>query len=433
MKVALVTLGSAGDLYPFLEMGRVLQHAGHEVHVLTQAPYQPLVEVEGLLFDAIASQRDHDRTLTHPKLWHPIDGLGVLWRHLAVPAVEPTVEALDRLSRPRDGGTPLVVIANPLCVGARFAFDRWPERVRWATAYTAPLALREPAGPLFFGTHAVPRWVPPAAKALVWRAIDRWKLEPMARPRLETWQRHWKTTALAPSVFGDWMHSPVSRIGLYPDWWGSSRPQRVPPTFNAIGFPLYRPASAPSMPAPVRRFLGAPGPLAILYLGSAAPHTPLATRVTGALAAVGYRTLHITPFLRDHCTDAPNTASPDHASGPAVLRAGPLPLHEVLQHASLLVHHGGIGTLAEGWDAGVPQLLLPQAYDQFDNAQRATGAGFARWLAPARATPERMTAAIRALRPSTRLGGCDPASIPHTGETFHERLRLWFTSEFGNR
>lgn len=433
MKVALVTLGSVGDLYPFLEMGRVLRQAGHEVHVLTQAPYQAMVEAEGLHFNAIASQRDHDRTLSHPKLWHPIDGLGVLWRHLAVPAVEPTVDALDRLSRPMDGSTPLAVIANPLSVGARFAFDRWPHRVRWATAYTAPLALREPAGPLFFGTHAVPKWVPSAGKALIWRAVDRWKLEPMARPRLEAWQRQWQTPPLPASVFGDWLHSPVSRIGLYPEWWGTTRTHEMPPTFHAIGFPLYRSTRGPAVPESVRQFLTAPGPMAIVYLGSAAAHTPLAARVTGTLAELGYRTLYITPFLRSHCAEPPDNVCPDQMAGTEVLRAGPLPLHEVLQHASLLVHHGGIGTLAEGWDAGVPQLLLPQAYDQFDNAQRATNAGFARWLAPVRATPERMTAAIRALRPSTRLDDCEPAPAPHTRETFRERLRLWFTSEFGNR
>jgi rhamnosyltransferase subunit B len=41
------------------------------------------------------------------------------------------------------------------------------------------------------------------------------------------------------------------------------------------------------------------------------------------------------------------------------------------------VHHGGIGTCAQALRAGVPQLVWPQAYDQFDNALRieALGAG----------------------------------------------------------
>jgi len=36
------------------------------------------------------------------------------------------------------------------------------------------------------------------------------------------------------------------------------------------------------------------------------------------------------------------------------------------------VHHGGIGTTAEALRAGVPQVIVPLAYDQFDNAARVT-------------------------------------------------------------
>ena len=35
-----------------------------------------------------------------------------------------------------------------------------------------------------------------------------------------------------------------------------------------------------------------------------------------------------------------------------------------------LVHHGGIGTSAQALAAGIPQLLMPQAHDQPDNAAR---------------------------------------------------------------
>ena len=40
-----------------------------------------------------------------------------------------------------------------------------------------------------------------------------------------------------------------------------------------------------------------------------------------------------------------------------------------------LVHHGGVGTMAAGIAAGVPQLVVPMAFDQPDNAQRLTRLG----------------------------------------------------------
>jgi UDP:flavonoid glycosyltransferase YjiC (YdhE family) len=66
----------------------------------------------------------------------------------------------------------------------------------------------------------------------------------------------------------------------------------------------------------------------------------------------------------------------------------------VLPRSAALVHHGGIGTLAQGFAAGIPHLIMPMAFDQPDNALRATRHGVARWLAPKQFTAERVTHAL---------------------------------------
>ena len=45
--------------------------------------------------------------------------------------------------------------------------------------------------------------------------------------------------------------------------------------------------------------------------------------------------------------------------------------------ARALVHHGGIGSSAQALRAGIPQLVAPQAYDQYDNAMRLQALGVA--------------------------------------------------------
>lgn len=42
----------------------------------------------------------------------------------------------------------------------------------------------------------------------------------------------------------------------------------------------------------------------------------------------------------------------------------------LLEQCSLIVHHGGIGTLAEAAKAGIPQLIIPSLGDQWDNSYR---------------------------------------------------------------
>src|SRR5260370_34165786 len=44
------------------------------------------------------------------------------------------------------------------------------------------------------------------------------------------------------------------------------------------------------------------------------------------------------------------------------------PFNKILPKVSIIVHHGGVGTLAEASKAGVRQLIGPFAFGQFDNA-----------------------------------------------------------------
>jgi rhamnosyltransferase subunit B len=69
---------------------------------------------------------------------------------------------------------------------------------------------------------------------------------------------------------------------------------------------------------------------------------------------------------------APRLSSPlpDH-----VIHVPYVDLGALLLHCALLVHHGGIGTTARAFQAGVPQIVSPVVYDQFDNAERVRRLG----------------------------------------------------------
>lgn len=63
---------------------------------------------------------------------------------------------------------------------------------------------------------------------------------------------------------------------------------------------------------------------------------------------------------------------------PAGVRHFPyVPFSQVLPRAAALAHHGGIGTSAQALAAGVPQLVMPMAHDQPDNAARLRRLGVA--------------------------------------------------------
>ncbi len=67
---------------------------------------------------------------------------------------------------------------------------------------------------------------------------------------------------------------------------------------------------------------------------------------------------------------------------PGVVHFDYLPLGGVLPKAAAMVHHGGMGTLAQALRAGIPHLVMPMSIDQPDNAQRLTALGVADYLKP---------------------------------------------------
>jgi UDP:flavonoid glycosyltransferase YjiC (YdhE family) len=53
-----------------------------------------------------------------------------------------------------------------------------------------------------------------------------------------------------------------------------------------------------------------------------------------------------------------------------VRHAAFVPFRWLVPRSAALVHHGGIGTLSQGLAGGVPQIVMPMGFDQFDNAAR---------------------------------------------------------------
>ncbi|MEE2780612.1 MAG: nucleotide disphospho-sugar-binding domain-containing protein, partial [Planctomycetota bacterium] len=67
-----------------------------------------------------------------------------------------------------------------------------------------------------------------------------------------------------------------------------------------------------------------------------------------------------------------------------------VPLSQLLPHAAALVHHGGIGTTSQALATGIPQLIMPMAFDQPDNADRVQRLGVGGGLSPAEFHPPRV-------------------------------------------
>jgi rhamnosyltransferase subunit B len=180
-------------------------------------------------------------------------------------------------------------------------------------------------------------------------------------------------------------------IALFPDWYGPALPT-WPANLNTVGFPLGR--STASLPARALSLVQRHGAPLVFTPGTGAHDVAAffaeARRCCEELDMPGV-------FL------SPRWQDPGLAPGGKLVHFDYLELELILEHAALLVHHGGIGTTARALEAGVPQIISPEAFDQPDNARRVCelGAG-ARVLRPA-LTANSLAAAARQLLESREV------------------------------
>lgn len=381
MHFILATIGSAGDLFPFLWIGRALRERGHRVDFLGPEQHAPYVEAAGLAFHGLPVDM---AVLDHPDLWHATRGLAVVWQATrpAMARLPQLVEALAR-EQPNERR---VLLVHPLALPEADLCRHACPGLQIAAAWLAPSNLPTVHDPLLLGPWPVPAWVPHGARRWLWRALAARFVDPVALPGLNT-ARVERGLVQVDSLL-DYLPTIADlSLALFPDWFAAPQPDWPQPLFQA-GFALYDPDPNAAPSAELRTFLDGGTPPVVFTPGTgnrqARGYFEAAAQATRAL---GLRAIFLTP----HAEQLPATLAPD------ICWQAYVPLKALLPHVAALVHHGGIGTTAEALRAGRPQLLVPLAHDQFDNAARVVALGLGASLHAARVTPQRMARALQQL------------------------------------
>ena len=108
-----------------------------------------------------------------------------------------------------------------------------------------------------------------------------------------------------------------------------------------------------------------------------------------------------------------------------------IPQAKLLPRCAAVVSHAGSGTFLAALAQGVPQLLLPQAADQFLNASAGTRAGVARNIPAGEITAERVREELGGVLDDPEIAGAvramsdEIAAMPSAGEVADELARRY--------
>jgi rhamnosyltransferase subunit B len=352
MHAILASLGTDGDVLPFIGLGVALRARGHRVTVVAAENYADMVAAHWLEFRELVSAEKMRALLANPYFWHPIKTarFTAAW---GGSLIEPQYELLRGLAADPEA----VFITNPSIFAAQIAHEMTGRP--FATVVLQPWLIPSNSAPPIMPLVGVPFGAPRFMHALYFRIVNL-AADLLFGPALNKQRRK---VGLKPmrNLLHNWFAKDLV-IGMFPDWFGPPQGD-WPPQVQLTGFPLYDATVNRSLPAGLLEFLSNPKATVVFTFGSGMMHGSqlfeAATRVCGRLNVQGL-------FLNRFQNVAPE---------PHMFHAAFIPFREVFPRCAAIVHHGGIGTTAEAFAAGKPQLILPLGFDQLDNGFRVQKLG----------------------------------------------------------
>lgn len=374
MHAVLVSLGTDGDIYPYLGLGEALRRRGHRVTLVANEPFAQAAAERGLEFRTLVTREELEKLYANPDFWHPLR-TGRLMAQWGTRQLRPHFDLLESVV---DAETTLV--ANPGALPARLLHETrsLPLVSLVLQPWVIPSSLCPPVMPAGL---TLPRWAPRPLSWLYWRALDGvgdWLVgTELNRFRAEL--------GLGPvrRVF-QWWNSPQQIIGMFPAWYGPPQAD-WPPHLQTTAFP--RPTLG-ELPQNVADFCAAGEPPLAFTFGTGMKHAQAKFQAAiDACQALGRRGILLTKYPEQLPAGLPSS----------VLPVSFAPFAALFPRCAAVIHHGGVGTTAAALAAGRPQLALPFAFDQEDNGARITRLGVGEYLRPGRATAANLTAALRRL------------------------------------
>ncbi len=375
-EILLLPFGSAGDVFPFIWLGRQLQARGHRVRLITACLFEENVRHAGLEFIALGKAEDFEAMIHDPRIWQAGIGTKLVF-DFAAKSVEPYLTAIEQC------GHVDLMLAPMTAFAARLAREK--HGIPLITVHLQPA--------VFMSVHETPllhpalRWLrrmPVWFKRLLFALPN--PVDFFALPKV---RRICMANGVKPprSLWRDWWDSPDGVLALFPEWFAKPQPD-WPANLLQWTFPLEDLATEQALKPELQAFLAAGERPVVFTPGSANVQASRFFAVAAeAVQRIGCRAVFVTREPKQVPPNLPeNILTVDYA-----------PFSTLLKHVSVFVHHGGIGTMSQAFAAGVPQLIMHMAHDQPDNADRVERIGAGTGLSVRQFTPDRATAALKHL------------------------------------
>ncbi|NJM46221.1 MAG: glycosyltransferase family 1 protein [Alkalinema sp. RU_4_3] len=361
MRIAIIAMGSRGDIQPYVALGKGLNAAGHSVRLATHENFESLVNSHGLAFYPMKG--NVQAFMEDPENRKLLES-GNFLKINARAAAASQRAAIDWA----EGGLAACQDAELLIVGVGGLFLS----VALAEKLNLPLlqAYIFPFTPTTaFPALLFPRWI-----SKLGGAVNRLSHHLF---RQIMWQGSRKGDNLARQQVLDLPPAPflgsydAASLQQYPIVYGLSPSVIAKPSdwrnTHMTGYWFLDEAPDWTPPAALLEFLQKGTPPVFIGFGSMVSRNPeeTANLVLQAIQLTGQRAILQSGWSGLRKSDLPDT----------VLMVDSIPHSWLFPRVAAVVHHGGAGTTAAGLRAGVPTIVIPFFGDQPFWGQRVAALG----------------------------------------------------------
>ncbi len=389
-RIVLATVGTLGDLNPFIAVAMRLLERGYEPIIASSPQYRDNVAAAGLEFHAVGPDSDAILRDLHMDLTAATRRVMTDTRFMFRDTLFPYLRSsYDDLASVVDGAS--LVLTSTLAFSARLAaeFHHVPcvgvvlQPMMFLSAYDPPRFAEAPwIGDLM-------AWLGPRLTAGVFRQLKSLVSSEAAPVRALRRELGLPPTHRDPLFDGQF--SSYGTLAVYSKWLGGIQPD-YPPGTAITGFAYYDGQQAAGEDAArLEAFLGSgPAPL-VFALGS------FATAGAGDFYSVSIDVAQRLGKRAVMLVGAHARSDFVSAATDDIFVCGAAPYSQLFPRAQCIVHHGGIGTVAQALRAGKPQLIVPFFADQVDNAMRVARLRVSQTIPRKRYNSQRATATLAAI------------------------------------
>ena len=387
MRIVLSNIGTYGDTNPLIALALELKRRGHTPVMAVPAVYEPKIRPLGLEFHAVRPDIDPTNTILAEMIYDIKNGTERGLRDFLFPALRQTYsDLLDAATKP--------VRADLLLLGElNYAGPLVAEMtgIPWASYVLAPLsffsAFDPPVLPPYPRLARADKMVPGFGRVIkrVARFVSRKWPEPIYELRREL------GLPKGANPLFDAKHSPKLVLALFSRVLGTEQ-KDWPANTLITGFCYYdADAGNQALPPNLEKFMAAGDAPVVFTLGSAAVLAAGKFYEYSAKAAIRLGIRAVLLIGADPRNQL-KTKLPE-----SICVAEYAPYSALFNHAAMVVHQGGVGTVAQCLRAGKPMLIMPFSHDQPDNGRRMLRLKVARVIQRGRYTPWRVARRLKAM------------------------------------